>query len=201
MTILIEAQSCVVKHHHKTIHQKRRRTKPHTPATKPGETPNISKLAEALGRSKQAVSKWTRRADWPFGPPPWSVEKVREWAAVALAPDPSEALRARLAGAEAAARGGATAEPPMSARWKAELLQIIARTRLLTQEFQRREGMLHDSDACQTRRVQQILAVKERFLNLPRILAPRLAGLKRDDIEREILVAIQAACNAFAGGP
>jgi hypothetical protein len=129
---------------------------------------------------------WTRRADWPFGPPPWDIERVREWAAVALAPDPAEALRSRLAKAEAAAHGSGMAESPMSARWKAELLQIIARTRLLTQEFARREGTLHDTAACQARRVQQIHAVKEKFLSLPRILGPRLVGLGRDDIEREM---------------
>jgi len=191
----------VAKYRHKSINSKRSRTKPHTPATQPGHARSIHKLAEAVGRSAQAVSKWTRRADWPFGPPPWTIEKVREWAAVALSPDPSEALRSRLAGAEAAARGGATAESLMSARWKAELLQIIARTRLLTQEYQRREATLHDTAACQARRVQQIHAVKERFLNLPRILAPRLVGLKRDDIEREMLAELQAACNALAEGP
>jgi hypothetical protein len=103
-----------------------------------------------------------------------------------------------LAKAEASARGGNVQDTPLAARWKAELLQIIARTRLLTQEFARREGSLHDTAACQARRVRQIHVVKEKLVNLPRVLAPRLVGLKRDDIEREILAEIQAACNAFA---
>jgi len=159
---------------------------------------SIRALAAALGRSEAACRKWTSRADWPFGAPPWSIEKVREWALVALSPDPAAALHDRLANAERAVREADMTETPISARWKAELLQIIARTRLLTQEYQRRDGSLHDTATCQARRVRQILAVKEKFLSLPRILAPRLVGLTRDEIERLLLAEIEAVCNAFA---
>jgi hypothetical protein len=74
----------------------------------------------------------------------------------------------------------------------------LARTRLLVQLYDEKAGKLHDTEGCQARRVRQILAVKEKFLSLPRILAPRLVGLTRDEIERLLLAEILIACNSFA---
>ena len=162
--------------------------------------PSIRGLAAALGRSEAAVRKWTGRADWPFGPPPWPVDRVREWALVALSPDPATALRDRLTSAERAVREADATETPISARWKAELLQIVARTKLLIQEHDRRAGIVHDAAACQSRRLQQIHAIKEQFLTISRALAPRLVGQIRDEIERLLLAELQAVCNAFAAG-
>ena len=158
----------------------------------------IRALARALGRSPAAVVNWTRRADWPFGPPPWPVDRVREWIAIALSPDPAAALRARLANAE----GGAGVDAPAGSLWakrsQAEFLQILARTRLLVQLYDEKASKLHDTEACQGRKIRQIHAVREKLGALPRILAPRLVGLVRDEIERLLLAELQAVCNAFA---
>jgi hypothetical protein len=87
---------------------------------------SIRALAAALGRSEAACRKWTSRADWPFGPPPWPVDRVREWTAIALSPDPAAALRARLANAEGGAAGNAPAGSSLWAkRSQAELLRIF----------------------------------------------------------------------------
>lgn len=60
----------------------------------------LLQLAKALGRSKQAVHAWTKRAEWNQSRRgPWSVEKARRWAAATLGADrnPDQHVRRRPA--------------------------------------------------------------------------------------------------------
>ena len=167
----------------------------------PATATSIRALAKALRRSATAVFNWTTRADWPFGPPPWPVDRVREWTAIALSPDPAAALRARLANAEGDATGNAPAGGSLWAkRAQAELLQILARTQLLVQQYASHAGKLHDTEICQSRKVREIHAVREKLGAWPRTLSPRLVGLTRDEIERLLLAEVEAVCNFFAEG-
>lgn len=48
---------------------------------------SLAELARHVGRNRGTVLRWTRRADWPFGDPPWSLTVISEaarWAALHL---------------------------------------------------------------------------------------------------------------------
>jgi len=66
------------------------------------------------------------------------------------------------------------------ARAKLQLtLERALWARLKRQEL---EGVLHNAEDCQARQLRQIIAVRSAFADLPRSLAPRLAGRKEEQI-------------------
>lgn len=62
-----------------------------TAAKDESQITTVTALAASIGRSKQAVSKWTKREDWPFSrKPPWdrsALPKIRHWAQYNLKQD------------------------------------------------------------------------------------------------------------------
>lgn len=150
-------------------------------------------LAAALGKSHVAVWKWLHHPAWPFARRgPWSVDAVRAWAASCLQPNRAD-------------YGGMGNAPPAGQRLtdlplpvQVELNLKIKRAQLLDLERHRLEGKLHDAQACRQRRLQQIHAVKGRFLDLARSVAPLLEGKDRAAIQAVLDERIRTILEAFS---
>ena len=69
---------------------------------------------------------------------------------------------------------------------RAEFCLVVERTLAIRIRRRRDEGELHESAACQERRLRQIHAVKQTFLPLGRELSGRLEGRDRKAIEKVI---------------
>ena len=158
---------------------------------------SIQALALGVDRSRQAVSVWIRRPDWPFSRrPPWSIAEVAAWAKASLSPNPADAYRAesdRLGGE--IAEGGA-----LSITAKAKLKVILERARAYKIRSDREEGKLHRVDDCEARMVRKLQAVKSEFLDLSRSLAPLLEGQPRTHIETLLDDAVRAILTRLADG-
>jgi len=157
---------------------------------------SIRSLARHVRRAESTVRKWIKRDDWPFAlAPPWQVSKVRAWAEIHLHPDPAAAYRRKAKAAEA----GTGEFRGMGALTKARLQVTIERALLIRQRRQIEAGKMHDTAECERRRVQQIMEVRNRLLELPRSLAAGLAGLSAEQIEARLQESIEAILEEFAG--
>jgi hypothetical protein len=128
----------------------------------------IRVMAKALSVSPDAVINWSSRPDWPFGPPPWSLENVQKWVSRGTFATVADALVL-------------TSD---ASRDRAELLQIIARARLLVLQNAEQAGNLHDAKACQARHLGQIAAVKGQLQRLPGLIERQL----QDEIAKMLKV-------------
>jgi hypothetical protein len=166
---------------------KKRKTKRHG-AT---QAKNQEALAALVGRSPAAVSKWLRRADWPFArKPPWDAVRVAAWA-LGLSSNPA-----------ANAASPPSTEPADLGRGllKAKI-QVTANRALLSRlDYDRRAGKLHDVAQCQERRLRQIHATKTQLLELP-AMAGLLVAKPKEEIGRLIQERVEKILAGFAAEP
>ncbi|NLF29704.1 MAG: hypothetical protein GX591_02310 [Planctomycetes bacterium] len=154
-------------------------------------------LARRCGVAEGTVRKWTKSHDWAFSlAPPWDVAKVKAWREIHRHGDPAAAYRAKAMAAER----GLGEFRDTSALTKARLQATIERALLLRQRRLVEAGQLHDVKECERRRVQQIMEVRNRLMELPKSMAPVLVGLPAERIEDEMTDAIVVVLEEFAGG-
>lgn len=156
-------------------------------------------LARQLGRSEGAVRKWIARDDWPFRPiGPWDVERVRAWMEIQLKPDAAAAYHKKSAAAESGTGEFAGIGPLTKARIQA----TIERALLVRQRRLIEAGEFHNIKECLVRRSAQIKELRDRLLEIPRTVMPKLApqsSQATDAIERILTETIRSIINAFAG--
>jgi hypothetical protein len=108
----------------------------------------VRALGAAVGRSHQSAHEWTKHAEWPFGPGPWSAEEVpamKAWARDTLSPDPSQMPPRRRDDTSPKSQG-----------------QKLKNT-LLAIEIAEKLKQLHRDDECTARRVRQIRILNSRL--------------------------------------
>ncbi len=158
---------------------------------------SIRDLARQCGVADGSVRRWIKSHDWAFSlAPPWDVEKVKAWREIHRHGDPAAAYRAKARAAEQ----GLGEFRDTSALTKARLQATIERALLLRQRRLAEAGQLHDVGQCERRRLQQIMEVRGRLMELPKSMAPILVGLAVERIEDELTSAVVAILEAFAGG-
>ena len=141
------------------------------------------------------MRKWVARSGWPFSRTgPWDVRRVRAWMEIHLKPDPAAAYRKRAKAAEAGTGEFHTMGPLEKARIQA----TIERALYIRQKRQADAGELHSTADCERRRLQQIMEVRNRLLELPRSVASGLAGLGAEAIERQLEEAVRSILDEFS---
>ncbi len=157
---------------------------------------SIRSLASLVDRSPSAVRKWLRKSNWPFKlTPPWNVTRVKAWMDIHLSPDPAEAYRRKARDAEAGV-GEFRNQTPLE---KAKLQVAIERALYIRQKRLAEAGKLHDVEECERRRLQQIMEVRNRLLDLPRSIVHGMVGQPVDEMERQLSAAIRAILEEFSG--
>ena len=160
------------------------------------EATSLRSLARLVGRSLSAVRKWVARSDWMFGRTgPWNVEKVHAWMDIHLQRDAAAAYRKRVKDAEA----GTGEFHKMGPLEKARIQATLERALWLRQKRQAEAGELHSTAECERHRLQQILEVRNRLMEVPRSMAAGLAGLAPEVIEADLDRAMRAIVDEFAG--
>lgn len=166
-------------------------------AKRPILAKSIRSLAKYCGVRDGSVRRWLRSDDWAFSlEPPWDVEKVKAWREIHRHGDPAAAYRKKARAAEAGL-GEFHGMGPLN---KARLQATIERALLIRQRRLIEAGKMHDMEECQRRRLQQIMEVRNRLMELPKSLAHSLVGLPADMIERYLVAAITAIIEEFSGG-
>ena len=164
---------------------------------RPIQAKSIRSLAKHVGRAPNTVRKWIDRDDWPFSlSPPWEVRRVKAWAEIHLNPDPAAAYRRKAKAAEAG-RGEFRDLGPLS---KARLQAVIERALLIRQRRLIEAGRMHDTAECERRRLQQIMEVRNRLMELPRSMSAGLSGLPPEGIEAALTKAMLAIIEEFSAG-
>jgi hypothetical protein len=142
-------------------------------------------LAMALDRPLSTVRHWMDHAAWPFGRRgPWNVEGVRAWADLTFGPT-----------------AGPDIEPASdlsTLKRRAEVRVLVERGAKLRLEREAREGKLHDTSACLSRRLSQLHRFKVELLKLPRTIRRRLAGQTEAVIERRLEESLRQILDRLA---
>ncbi|HUX03167.1 MAG TPA: hypothetical protein VMY35_19570, partial [Phycisphaerae bacterium] len=161
---------------------------------------SIRSLAKLVGRSESAVRKWVARSDWPVSRTgPWAasdIRRIRAWMDVMLKPDPAAAYRKRAKAADA----GTGEFRSMGALERARIQATLERALYIRQKRMSEAGELHSVADCQRHRLQQIMEVRNRLMEIPRSMASGLAGLPAERIGAELDRTMRAIVDDFAAG-
>ena len=148
----------------------------------------MRELARRVGRSHTAVTKWLADPRFPSARRgPWdaaTVERIREWAEATLEPD-----RAAVAGESAAAAAGLA---EASSQSKAKLALTVEKVKALKQAREIKGGLYHLVADCESRRMRQIIAVRDELLNVA--AAAPFDQVVKDWIEQRMV----GICERFA---
>lgn len=154
------------------------------------------------------MRNWVADGRWPFGSdPPWDVPAVKAWMAETLRTRPADSTLADLHARdrrrqtvddESSEEDEIEAIPHIRARLEARLLREQRLKRRV--ERLKIEGRLHDVEACRANRLGQLAQLRDALMDLPRRLAPSLAGLGRSDVERLLTEAMAEQLRQFAEG-
>lgn len=126
---------------------------------------------------------------------PWDVEHVIVWRDNMLKPDPAAEYRRQ---AKAAEEG----EGEFAKLTKREKLNLQKTYEQMLSIRQRREieaGVYHSKADCDRHRLQQIMEVRSRLMEIPRSMAGALAGLTAEAIGLMLDRAVRAILDEFAG--
>lgn len=157
---------------------------------------SIRALAKELGKGESTVRKWIASDDWKFPlQPPWDVAQVKAWMEIFRRGNTDTVLEKNI-GAVDKGRGEYNGIGLLT---KARIQSTLVRTRYLNQKFLVESGKLHDVAECERRRMQQILEVRTRLVELPRSMANSLVGLSADRIEQCLTDAVMAILDEFSG--
>jgi hypothetical protein len=153
----------------------------------------LTELAKQVKRDVGQISRWLRRADWPFPRRgPWTaatVKKIKDWSTT-LAPNPAADAIDELE----------IFRPGDRADERAAKLKIL-QERGLKLEFERKmlEGTLVDKAEVVRGRVQRVLKVRNAMMSAGQRLALRLAGVSGTlEIQRIIDDELRTICDGFA---
>jgi hypothetical protein len=150
-----------------------------------------SELGRLFGRSQQAVSKWTRSADWSWGAGPWTIEQldeIRDFVA-RLQPDRSVPDVPRDVG-----------PPPTMSKWEAETLLKLEEVHAKRRFNAEADGKLHDTTLCAAEHVAFHSVARARLLELPTTIPDRVDGLsqaQRDQLRRLLAEGIDSALSSI----
>jgi hypothetical protein len=154
----------------------------------------LRSLARQVNRSPSAVRKWMDRSDWPFSRTgPWDVVRVRAWMDIQLKPDPAAAYRKRAKAAEAGTGEFHNAGPLEKARIQA----TIERALYIRQKRLAESGELHSKADCDRHRLQQIMEVRNRLMDIPRSMASGLSMQTAEVVEQILDRAMRAILDEF----
>lgn len=167
------------------------------------ETATVStqaQLGAALHRSTPQISAWVNDPRWTFARRgPWNVAAVRAWAENTL--EPHQGIKPLGDGTDEGGDGESEASilAGLSPERAAKLRLVIARARkveldraILTGVYQRRADV-------ERANVARVHAVRGALLALPQQLAKVLVGRSEAQIETELVRAVTALCERFAG--
>lgn len=162
---------------------------------------SINQLAQALGVSRPAVTKWLTHPEWVWGPRPtgrgWPVEPIDKWRQRTLAPDP--ARRPGLGGGQLlkdAEQLEALRNHPLA---RAKLTLLAERAAQLRFERELREKKYVLRAEIEDQVLQSILQTKAALLALPAAVAPLL--VQRDnpaEIAELLRTRLEAILQALA---
>lgn len=155
-------------------------------------------LAKAVGKSQPAILKWIRDDRWPFSKTgPWDVAQVQAWAS--RTHGPNAPATPPLAASRQTTPRPTNADPvaDLTPERQAKLALSLEKLETAKLANQLRRGEVHSIQECQSRRVRQVLELRNELLSIADTVGQQL-GLDTD--QREILRGhLLGLCRKFAG--